>query len=845
MRVPLSWLRDFNDCNLSVEEIASTLTRAGLEVEAIDRIGYLSDSVLVGEVVAAADIPDRNLRHVTLDLGADRKVDAVSAAPNLTEDCVGRRVAVALPGAIVVDAKSEVFALTEIQARSFLGIDSAAVVLSDRELGLSDDHRGLRFLADDAAPGSPVRDHVEPTDTVTADVVLEICILPNYGRCLSIVGMARELAALTRTKFRMQLDAAPVKVARNESPEKSAIDIRIECPEIAPRYSGLIYRGAELRPSPAWMQRRLALAGLKPRNNLVDVTNYVMLELGQPMHAFDLESLPAPEITVRRARPDESMHTLDQSLEPDADGQVDAPRALDETIPLITSGDVPVAIAGVIGGLDSEVRETTTDLLLESANFDFIAIRQAMSKLKVITDAGTRFSRQADPAMTVVAIQRAVALLAETAGGQPEGKVIDCYPAPLESREIDVEVRHIERTLGCSLTDDEVSAALERLGFGVESLEKGRLRLSIPGFRPDIEHTADVAEEVIRVIGFDRLEDRALEEPLPKQRPNRSWTLRSRIRSALTGCQLHDVLNYSLTTVESEARLLRGRPATDAEGDPAPYVHLINPASQDRCSLRRTVLGSLLENVEKNHRTRQRIALFEIGTVFHPEKGQNPEKSGAGGSRPGETSRLGIALSGPRAEASWSSTETELYDFFDLKGIVEALFGRLHIREFRFAPACDTPYHPGVAAVLLVGETPVGALGQIHPRVAEAYNLGKRRVFAAEFDLEPLVAASTDAYPYTPFSRFPTVRQDLALIVDDGVPAQHVQQVIEESAGELLNDIRLFDIYRGDQIGADKKSLAFELSFSAPDRSLTEDEVNELRESMLGPLGEKIGATIR
>ena len=693
---------------------------------------------------------------------------------------------------------------------------------------MSEDHSGVLVLDDDAVVGATLASVLEPSGDIPADVVLEIAILPNYGRCLSIVGMAREIAGLTRTNFKLEIDARYLPF------DRKAFDVNIEAPDVAPRYSGYVLEGITVGPSPGWLQRRLALAGLNPISNLVDVTNYVMLELGQPMHAFDLDRLPARNISVRRARPGECMYTLDQDVEPREDGSKEEPRELDESVLLITSGDKPVAVAGVIGGLDSQIHDDTTRVLLESANFDFITIRKAMSKLKIITDASTRFSRQVDPAMTVIAIQRATHLLEKIAGAKPDGGIADCYPRPAERRELVVKTSDISRTLGVELDVNEVTTSLERLGFTVEDAGDDALQIEIPGFRPDVTQAADVAEEVIRVIGFDRLENRLLDEPLPRQTQNTRWEYRRRVRNALSGCGLHDVVNYSLTTPESEARMTA---AENGSGDAPPYVTIINPSTQDRSSLRRTILGSLMENVVRNHRVRERIALFEIGTVFLPERGD--------GKLPAEITRLGIVLSGPVRGASWADTTPRTVTFHDLKGIVESLVRRLHVEDVSFSSGSGSPYHPGAAAALLIGGEPVGSLGQIHPAVIEAYDLGERIVFAADVDIDRLTSASSDTYSFRPISRFPPVRQDLALVVDDDVPAQDVMTLVRKSAGDLLADIRLFDLFRGEQIGDGKKSLAFQLTFVSTDRSLSEKEVNAIRESMLEPLREKLGAKIR
>ena len=358
MRLPLSWLKEFNETDLSIEALANLLTRAGLEVETIDRIGIYSDSIVVGEISEVRPIPETDSLHeVDLLLGSDRQGTAVTGAPNITPDSKGSRVPVALAGAILLDSKSDSFALTTIKAREFRGVKSSIVLCSEMELGLSEDHTGVLLLEDSAEAGALARDLVEIPEDCSADVVFDIDILPNYGRCLSIIGIAREVAALTRTRFKLEIKAEHIP----SDPE--AFKVSIENPDLSPRYSGLVLEDVKVEPSPRWMQRRLALAGVSAINNLVDVTNYVMIEMGQPMHAFDLDKLPAEEISVRAARKGETLYTLDQEPEGEEEDR-EAPRELDESTLLITSGDQPIAVAGVIGGLDSEISKDTGKALL-------------------------------------------------------------------------------------------------------------------------------------------------------------------------------------------------------------------------------------------------------------------------------------------------------------------------------------------------------------------------------------------------------------------------------------------------------------------------------------------------
>jgi phenylalanyl-tRNA synthetase beta chain len=828
MRVPLSWLREFTDCSLPEDEIAQRLTLSGIEVEGIERIGVFSDDVFVASVLSVRDLPrSRELRLVEVDLGGGRCELAVTGAPNVRPGRDGLRVAAALPGARLIDPKAEGFALLEVEAKEVLGVRSSTVLCSAKELGLSPDHSGVLEL-DSALPlGARVRDHVKAPPDAEADVVLEIAVLPNYGRCLSVVGVAREVAALTRCSFRLRLAVRPLPL----DPQSFPVEIRD--PDLCRRYSALVLDGLEVRPSPRWLGRRLVLAGLKPINNLVDVTNYVMFEMGQPMHAFDLDRLPAPNIAVRRARPGETMFTLDQ--DPSSDGA--SPRKLDESMVLITSGDQPVAIGGIIGGLGSEIRPETKSVLLESANFDPIAIRKGMGKLGLVTDSALRFSRDVDPALTVAAIYRAAHLYQELAGAEPRGGIADALPSAISSRVIEVTCRDICRTLGAHFEVDEIRSALDRLGFQVGVADHETLEVTVPGFRPDVTIPADIAEEVIRVAGFERLEPRRLTEALPEQERNVAIETRERLRDALVGWGLQDVLNYTLTTPEAEARLAAAEIPDWKSAPERPYVKVLNPTSQERSHLRRTLLGGLIENVARNRRRRERIALFEIGLVFLPEAGD--------GVLPREALRLGIVLSGPLREPTWIEPSPRPAGFFDLKGIVEGSLRLFHIGNPTFVACTRTPFHPGAAAELRLGEEACGSFGQIHPAVQEAFDLDDRVVFAAELDLDALLKAARPYDAYRPFSRFPPVRQDLALVVDEGISTQQVEAAIRRHAGQLLESVRLFDLYRGQQLEAGKKSLAFALTFSATDRSLTEEEVNGIRDAMLGPLAAELGARIR
>jgi len=844
MRVPLSWLREFTDCELSAEDIARRLTLAGLEVEAIERIGVFSNEVRVARIesVQAHPAADR-LKVVDLDVGADGTRRAITGAPNVTESSAGRLVPAALPGAILIEGDAEDFDVFSVEPKALRGTDSDTVLCSGKELGLSDDHEGILFLdLPNAKPGDKLHEHASIPRDAAADIVLEVAILPNYGRCLSIIGMARELAALTRSAFRLRLDAVHLPSDPN------AVEIEITAPDLCPRYTGAILRGITVRESPPWLKRRLVLTGHKPINCVVDITNYVMVETGEPMHAFDLDRLPAPSIRVRRARAGETIATLDQKAPEGQDGSEAAPpppRELDSDMLLITSGDEPVAVAGVIGGLHSQIHDDTRSVLLEAANFDATSIRKTSARLKVMTESSYRFSREVDPNLTIVAIQRAAFLLREIADAEVEGVGLsDQFPGRAPKRELDVRLAMIRRSLGMDLAADEIASALSRLGFEVEpTSDPGTLHVEIPGFRNDVAIEADIAEEVIRVIGFDRLKPRLLEEPLPRQRRNPSWEIRRAIREYLAGAGLQEIVTYSLTHPDVEEKLTLGsndEKTSDGDGGigaSGPRLTVLHPSTKERSSMRRTLLSGLLEIVARNHRERRRIALFEVGLVWRPEAGD--------GTLPAEIPQIAIALSGPIDEPTWADASPRSYGFFELKGLIEGLLDRHPLGDTRLERHRGAPWHPGIAARLIQGERTIGFLGEIHPSVLRAFDIEGRRVVAAVLDFEPWVDHASELRKFTPLLRFPPVRQDLSLVVAEEITTEAVENALRETAGPLLLSTRLADLYRGPQVGEGRKSLSFRLEYGAPDRSLTEEEVNAIRERILPLLRERIGAEIR
>ena len=826
MRVPISWLKEFVDIPLLIEELAERLTFAGLEVAAVERIGvpgsplpWDRERLLVGRVREVAPHPNADrLVLATVEYGTERVKTVVTGAPNLRVGDQGQKVAFALEGARLWDAYADTPQIATLKGRKVRGIYSDGMICSERELGLSDEHEGVLLLEEDAPLGVPLVDYL-------GDEVLELEILPNMARCLSVLGVAREVAALTGGRARV-----PQPTMREVGePIAGQVRVAIADPALSARYTATLIRGLRIGPSPQWMRRRLRLAGIRPISNVVDVTNYVMLEWGQPLHAFDYDALVrrargVPEITVRPAHPGEVLTTLDGVT-----------RALTPDRLVIADSAGPVAVAGVMGGAETEVTDATTSVLLEAASFQFVSIRRTTQALKLPSEASARFGRGVPPAMAEPASRRATELIRTLAGGTIAQGMADCYPAPQAPVAVTLGTADARRILGMDVARDEMARILTALEFTCAPEGESALRVLAPLSRLDIGSgpvgVQDLLEEIARILGYDRIPVTELADTLPPQRNNLAVELEERARDLLAGAGLQEIISYRLTTPERELRLAPG-----ASGGNADYVRLANPISADRVVMRRTLLAGLLETMAQNARLRDRLWFFELGPVFLPESGQ---------ALPLEPRRLAIGMAGPLVPVSWHETEPARTDFFTLKGVAEALLAGLHLTGVAFEPAQLPLFAPGRAARLLVNGAAYGTLGEIHPQVAAAFDLPAQPVCLAEFDLEGLFRRVPSTHRVRAVPRFPPVLEDIALVVDVALSAAAVMQVIRDAAGALLAEVRLFDVYRGPQVPPGKKSLAFSLVFQAPDRTLTDAEVEAEKQRIVEAAARGTGAQLR
>ncbi len=833
MKVPLRWLRDYVDPQVPVGELARRLTLAGLEVAGARVLGlpvpeglrvrldeqgptWDRDKIFVAQVVKVEPHPNADkLKLPTVDYGQGRIKKMVTGAPNVQIGDSGQKVVLGLAGSIYRDGHVSPPAIKELKPAKVRGEPSDAMVMSTFELGIDEEHEGIIILDEDAPVGMPLADFM-------GDVVLEIDVLPNMARCLSMIGVAREVAAITGQTLKLPTPAA---LPKGES-IRGQVEVAIADPKLSARYSAMLIKGIKVGPAPQWMQYRLTCAGMRPISNVVDVTNYVMLEWGQPLHAFDYDVLrrraggKTPKITVRPAREGETLRTLD--------GQE---RKLTPEMLLITDEAGPIALAGVMGGAETEVSEKTTNVLLESASFDYVSIRKTARELNLLSEASGRFSRGVPPALVKPAAERAADLMRQYAGGTVCQGMVDCYPAPPPIRVVELKRSEVRRILGIDLPLDECAAMLRRLEYHVREEGGEFLLVTVPEHRLDIqEGAADLIEDLVRLYGYDRLPATLLADQLPPQATNEPLTFEERTRDLLVSLGLQEVINHSLTTPEKEKAL----DLPDRE-----RIQLKNPVTAERTVMRQTLLPGILDNLNLNLKHTSDVRLFEIGAVYLPRDGQR---------LPDEPRRLGLALCGRRQPEFWADPAGTVHpglDFFDLKGIVEELAESLHLPEVCYQQAKVPFLHPARSSALVVEGTVVGHFGELHPRVARRFELADRLVLAGEFDLDLLRGLTPMRHLFRPVATFPPALRDVAVVVDESVPAEQVEREIRAAGGELLRGVRLFDLYRGENVAADKKSLAYALTYQAADRTLADKEIDKLHQKIEERLKHVLKAQIR
>ncbi len=799
MKASLRWLKDYVDINLTPKELAEGLSLSGMEVKSIQVSGGAWQNVTVGEVIGVDPHPNADrLLLATVNLGA-QQMTVVCGAPNIR---VGQKVPFAGEGAELTDGQTgERATLKPVRIR---GIVSAGMVCSEKELDISGVHEGIMVLPDEAPVGVPLAEYL-------GDAILDLDITPNRPDCLSILGVAREIAAITG----QTVHPPEIQYEETEAPISSSITVNIDEPELCPRYCASLITGIGIEPSPSWLQQRLNSYGMRPINNIVDVTNYVMLEYGQPLHAFDYHKLRGKQIIVRRGRDAEPMTTIDG-----------VERVLDQSTLVIADRDGAIAVAGIMGGMDTEVTGKTDTVLLEAANFDHAILRQGSQRLGLQSEASVRFDKGLSPELPFEALRRATQLLLELGGGRAASGILDAYPGKAERRPILLRTREVKRLSGLQVSAGTMTRVLKSLGFLCEATESpSQFSVIAPYWRSDISCVADLIEEVARVVGYDKVPATRLAFSLPVQEPSPMLTLKREARNILVSSGFQEILTYSLVSLEKLRKL-------------SPHLHLAaaplkiaNPMTREQEYLRTTLRANILATLANNQKREENgMRLFEIGRAFFPQ----------GKELPRERELLCAALAGPRSSLSWHS-DRQVLDFFDAKGAVENLMSQLG-KEVDFEAKDNGGFAQGRAVDIVVAEEKIGAMGELHPKVAQAFDLaGTVSVF--EIDLEALLGKTIGVKRYRPIPRFPSVTRDIALLVDASATFKQVRQVIDSFS--LARKVALFDVYSGQQIPDGKKSFAVRIVYQSATHTLTDEEVDKIQDQMLARLRHELGAILR
>jgi phenylalanyl-tRNA synthetase beta chain len=803
IKVPVSWLREYVDINVPIDELALKLHMSSTEVKGIER-PWWGDKIRTARVEKLAKHPNADkLQLATVDYGAGAPKTVVTGAMNLTEGAI---VPYADEGATIIDGHTG--ERTTLRGKPMRGIKSEGMVLSRKELGLADDHEGIHILDANLPVGALLREALGET-------ILALELQPNRPDCLGVVGIAREVAALLGTSLR----EPPLERLGPGAPK--GLDVRIEDDHACPRFAAALLSGIRIGPSPAWMQARLVAAGMRPIDNVVDITNYVMLELGQPLHAYDHRKLRGGMLVARQARRGESLRTLDG---------VD--RMLGEGTLVIADAERSLGVAGILGGEDSEIREDTTTVALECASFEPRGIGRTATKLGLHGSSGSaaarRFSWELSPELVPIALARACRLLREHAGAKVEG-VVDRYPNPRPRVNVRMRFSDVPRVMGIEIDPAETLDILRRLQF-TAAADGDTLVATPPIVRTDIGIAEDIVEEVGRIAGYDRLPTRVPDGPLPLAERHPLEEFRERARDGLAGFGLQEIVSYSLV----DPAWLKQLTADGSSLAPEP-LRVVNPTTVSQSAARPTLRASLLDTARRNLRHRASIAIFEIAPIYLPRRADLPE----------ERWTIGILLAGnaqPVKDGETWLTRERVFDVHDLQAVVSGLEDLLDVRlsgERRAAPGL----HPGRSIALAREDRTYLVAGQLDPRVAEIWEL-PAETFIAEIDLAVWRESSRSPRVAVP-PRFPAALRDLAVVVDESTPYGDIEREIAAAGGRDLESIALLDLYRGQQAGPGKKSFAVRLSFRSAAGTLGEADVERLVKRVTGRLQHSLGATIR
>jgi phenylalanyl-tRNA synthetase beta chain len=801
MKVSLNWLRDYIEITMGVSDLVDLLTMAGLEVEAAISTGEGFEKVVVAEIKTIRKHPNADKLSLVEVLTDREKFSIVCGATNIKE---GQKVPLALVGARLPNG-------IEIKKSKIRGEISEGMLCSEIELHLGPDATGIMILSSNLPLGANLGNTLGLRDTV-----LDVSITPNRPDCLCVIGVAREIAALTRQK----VNYPPLSLSDRGEEIHRKTSVTVVDSDLCPRYVARMIEGVKIGPSPFWMSNRLEKVGVRSINNVVDVTNYVMMEYGQPLHAFDFSFLEEGRIVVRRAKEGEQFVTLDG-----------VKRTLDPEMLMICDGRKPVAVAGVMGGLNSEIRQDTKVVLLESAYFDPGGNRRTAKQLGLETEAAYRFGRGIDYGGCLAAANRAAQLIDELAEGRVVEGVVDVYPTPLQTKSIPLNIQKIHQVLGTEVVASKVKTYLKGLELGVQEKDGDSLIVTPPSFRGDLEREIDLIEEVARLNGYEKIPITLPKAPPSSEIRNKAILLERKAAELLIHHGFHEVITYSFTSPAVSDFL--GPPQGERQRR---HLQILNPLTEDFSVLRTSLLPGLLEVARYNlSRKNSNLKLFELKKIFLPQEGEKLPK---------EIKHLAGLASGLDRDPHWASVPRAV-DFYDVKGCIEDLLEVLQIKGVKFLKAEDIPYlHPGKSSRILMGEETLGVIGEIHPQVLSRYEFFEE-AYLFEIDFELLVKGAVEDKRFRPLPKFPAVYRDLSMVVDETLEVEKVTETIWALQQPFIDEVSLFDVYEGAPIPREKKGISYRIRYQASDRTLTDEEVNRYHEKIIFELMKIFKAELR
>ena len=799
MKVSLNWLKEFVDIDQAPGEVAEILTMAGLEVEGIEHRAQNLCDITVARILDIKPHPRADRLCICQLDGGKEEACVVCGATNISK---GDIVPLALPGIKLPDG-------TLIKESRIRGELSQGMLLAEDEMGLTDDHTGIMILPDDLTPGQSLSDAMDLEDRI-----LDVTLTPNRVDCASILGIAREIGTLTKRKITIP----EIQTEESDNLIEHLADVTILDSQGCPRYTAGLVEHVRVGPSPFWMRYRLYVSGIRSINNVVDITNYVLMELGQPLHAFDHHRLADRRIVVKRAEQGQIFTTLD-----------DQTWYLDDQTLMICDGKEPVALAGIMGGLNSEITENTTSILIESAYFDPIMISRSSKRLSLSTEASYRFERGIDIEGTDFALKRSLMLIARLAGGHIARGIIDCYPKPWSPPKITLRVDRANKILGTSIDRKEMADHLSSLSMAVKVVDQNRIEVRPPSFRVDMTREADLVEEVARLVGYNNIPVtlpaiRPTEENIPE------FVLRDRIKTMLVGIGFTEIITYSFISPQS-ADVLGAREKSDLRS----FVKLLNPLSEDQSVMRTSLIPGLLSTVRLNSlRGQDDMRVFEWGKVYIKGDGELPQ----------EKQVLAALITGMVSTQEWYQEPREA-DFFDIKGAAENILEELGIEKVEYKRNSPKEgFDPHEYARIFYSGSEIGAIGEVSKDVLKGYGVEKK-AFILELCIDTLLSLVVWVRKFTPLTKFPSVRRDISIIINRSIQSAMLVDIVKEKGTDLVESVDIFDLYQGKQIAPQEKALAVRISYRSNKRTLRDDEVNKIHEGILEEIRRQTGGRLR